>query len=120
MIINNFRIKKIIKKNKTKDTNEIRISIDIDENDIKKNIYFLDNYEYVDKKGIKHFHDNLSELNALNIELYIDKEKYEYKKYFVPEKPKIYDIKIKFNFTLKDCSVMFAGCEKCLICFITV
>ena len=117
---NNFRIKKIIKKNKTKDTNEIRISIDIDENDIKKNIYFLDNYEYVDKKGIKHFHDNLNELNALNIELYIDKEKYEYKKYFVPEKPKIYDIKIKFNFTLKDCSFMFAGCEKCLICFITV
>ena len=46
---------------------------------------------------MKHFHDNLKELNELNTELYINNKKYKYKKYFIPEKEGIYSILLKFN-----------------------
>jgi len=50
--------------------NEIKILINIEQKDIGKNIYFLDNFEYEDNMGIKHYHDNLKELNELNTEIY--------------------------------------------------
>ena len=47
-----------------------------------KKIYFLDNYEKEDEKGLKYFHDNLKELNEFNTELYINyKSKYLIFKY---------------------------------------
>ena len=83
--------------------NEILLKLKIDKNDIHKEIYFLDNYN----------NNNLKELNNLNSELYIDdiKQK-EFKKYFIPIKEGEYNIKLKFKINLKDCSYMFAGCNK--------
>ena len=90
--------------------NEIDILIKLI--DIKeKETYFLDNYEYKDKTGKKHFHDNLKELNASNTELYINNKKHEYQKYFIPGKEMEYNIKLRFSVNLTDCSYMFAGCE---------
>ena len=102
----------IIKKDiKDKYQNEIEIIINIDKNDIKKGIYFIDNFEYKDNEGNIHYHDNLTELNEMNTELYINDIKTGYKKYFMPKKPGKYNIKIKFNIYLTDCSYMFAGCK---------
>jgi len=91
--------------------NEIKITVKINEDDINKDIYFLDNIDYTDDKLIKHFHDHLKELNKSNTELYINDKKYEYKKYFKPDKEGIYIIKLKFNIYIKDLSFMFVGCE---------
>ena len=71
----------------------------------------MDNYEYIDKEGIKHYHDNLNELNQSNAELYINNNKYEYKKYFKPNKSGKFHIRLKFNIILTNCSYMFAGCK---------
>ena len=83
--------------------NEILLKLKIDKNDINKEIYFLDNYN----------NNNLKELNNLNSELYIDdiKQK-EFKKYFIPIKEGEYNIKLKFKINMKDCSYMFAECNK--------
>jgi len=71
----------------------------------------LDN-EYYDNKGNKHYnHNNLKELHEFNIEIYINDNKYEFKKYFKPEKEGEYNIIIRFNIDLKDCNAMFAGCK---------
>ena len=94
-----------------KTNNEINIKIKVDNNDIGNKIYFLDNYEYEDKQGLKHSHCNLKELNMFNSELRINGEKTEYKKYFIPKREEIYTINLKFNINLTDCSYMFAGCE---------
>ena len=95
--------------------NEINILINIDDTDINNKIYFLDN-KYIENDIKKSSHNNLKELNELNTELYIKKEnkekKEKYKKYFIPEEKGIYNIKLKFNINLTDCSYMFAGCEK--------
>ena len=45
--------------------NEIKLKIKID--DCFKDVYFLDNTDYIDAKGKRHFHDNLEELNEQNI-----------------------------------------------------
>ena len=90
--------------------NEIRISLKINQNDVEKDIYFLDNSDFKDEKGIKHYHDNLKELNESNTELYINNKKVEYKKYFKPENEGIYEIILKFNISIKDYSFMFYGC----------
>ena len=80
---------------------EIIIRINIDENDINKEIYFLDNTDYTTyeieyRTFIKHYHDNLKELNNDNTELYINGDKKEYKKYFI---------------SITDCSYMFYFCK---------
>jgi len=57
--------------------NEIEIELKVDKNDKNKNIYFLDNTDYIeDKSEIKYYHDNLRELNELNADLYINDKKY--------------------------------------------
>ena len=50
-------------------------------------------------------------MNELNTELYINEKKEKYKKYFIPIGEGIYNINIKFNIYLTDCSYMFSGCE---------
>ena len=103
-----------IKNKYNKNLNEINILIKIKKEDIKKEIYFLDNEykKYENGKWVYHNdHDNLKELNEFNTELYIKGEQYEYKKYFIPEKEGEYEIIIKFNKDLLDSSCMFAGCE---------
>ena len=83
--------------------NEIDIIIDIKKELIDKKIYFLNNYNENEE-------DHLKELNKNNTKLYINNKKYEYKKYFIPEKEDEYIIKLIFNINLKDCCYMFAGC----------
>ena len=64
----------ILKENNEK--NEINIKLKISKRDIYKNIYFLDNINYIDNTtGKKIFHCNLSELNESNVDLIINNEK---------------------------------------------
>ena len=106
----NFQYLKKDQKNNDYFNNEINIVININKEDIGHNIYFLDN-EYEENYIFYSFHDNLKELNELNAELYINKKKEKYKKYFVPDNNIIYNINLKFNINLTDCSYMFAGCK---------
>ena len=85
-----------------KNKSEIIIEIKIEENDIGKEIYFLDGG----------FHDNLKELNKDNTELYINGDKKEYKKYFIPEIAGIHIILLIFNISFTDCSHMFDSCNR--------
>ena len=102
----------INKYNNNNINNKIEITLDINKSDINKNIYFLDNTDYIeDKTNIKYFHNNLKELNEDNTELYINNIKYKYQKYFNPEKEGKYKIKLIFKINIKDCSFMFAGCK---------
>ena len=91
----------IIKKFFDEDKNEIVLLINIDAKEIRKEKYFIDNHDH---------HDNLKELNELNTELYIDNNNYKFNKYFIPMHTGNYNIKLKFNFNLTDCSYMFAYC----------
>ena len=97
--------------------NEINMKIKIEKEDINKNIYFLDNtdgkYQISENKNdiVEHHHDNLKELNESNAEIYINNKKYEYIKYFKPEKEGEYEIKLKFNINITDCSFMFCLCS---------
>lgn len=68
--------------------NEIRIELKINKEDVNKN-FFLDN---------SIFNSYLEELNETNAELFINEKKYEYKKFFIPEKEGNYNIKIKLDF----------------------
>ena len=104
------------------DINEINITVNIDKKDIGQKIYFLDN-KYVENDFEYLSHDNFKEFNEFNTDLYINKKKETFKKYFVPSNDGIltvfytflffylFNINIKFNKNLKDCSYMFAGCE---------
>ena len=94
----------------TKYTN-IFIMINIDKNEVNKNIYFLDNSYYDDKGNKIEQHDHLKELNVDNTELYVNGNKRKYEKYFIPEKEGEYKIELRFNINLTDCSFMFSGCE---------
>ena len=93
----------------------IEIFVNVQEKNINKKIYFLDN-GYRDDNFIKHDkHKNLIELSDYNTEIYINKKQYENKKYFIPDKEGEYEINLKFYNNLMDyfdCSYMFAGCDK--------
>ena len=92
--------------------NEINIFMNIDKNEINKEIYFLDNYELENNKNNKNIlHNNLKELSSSNTEIYINNKKEEFKKYFIPSKIGTNIINIKFNKDLTNCNYMFAGCK---------
>ena len=94
--------------------NCISMKLKIEEEDIKKKIYFLDNTckkNYINEKYQEYNHDNLKELNESNTQLFINDKKYKFEKYFVPEKIGNYKIKLKFNDNIKDCSFMFCNCQ---------
>ena len=89
--------------------NEINLVIEVDaiNNDLNEKIYFLgETSNYFEKK----IH-NLEELDHTNSKLYINEKKYEFKKYFTPEKEGKYNIKIKLKTIIKDCSFMFYNCK---------
>ena len=114
--------------------NEIVIKVEVSEEDIYKNVYFLDQfsqdndpfcYEKVssdnneDKSDGKIFvvmnlekMNYLKELDESNVKLFINDKLHKYKKFFVPTKEGIYTIKLKFNIKMTDCSHMFEKCEK--------
>ena len=100
--------------------NEINILINAEKEDINKEIYFL-NGESEEKQDSKYINENIKQLNDMNTELYINNKKENYKKFFKPEREGEYNINIKFNIYLTDCSYMFAGCEKIIkIKFVTL
>ena len=101
--------------NNTINKNEIKLKLNIRKEDVNTKIYFLDNTDeevYLAKKGQReeHHHDFLKELNESNVELYINNKKYNYQKYFIPEKQGIYEILLIFNIMMTDCSYMFYKC----------
>ena len=85
-------------KNNKISPNEIDILINVEKDDINKEIYFLDNY--YTSKSFENEH-----------ELYINDIKKEDINYLIPEKEGKYNIKLKFKKNIKDCSFMFSGCE---------
>ena len=99
------------------ENNEIKLVVKIEKEDINKDIYFLDNiaiknYIHFDDDDEEHNdNNNLKELNELNTEIFINNIKYKYTKNFKPEKEGLYEIKIKMNILIKDCSYMFYGCS---------
>ena len=74
-----------------------------------KDLYFLDNSDYIDKDKTKHYHDGLKELNNTNTDLYINDIKTEFKKHcqfsFGNHK-----IKLIFKTKITDCKNMFYDC----------
>ena len=93
--------------------NEIDILINIEtKKDINNNkIYFLYNYPHTESSEKEHNDNNLSILEQLNPELYIDNVQKEFHNYYNFENEGKYNIKIKFNKYLTDTSYMFAGCK---------
>ena len=87
--------------------NEISIIIDLKDNDVDKDIYFLDNYFYDNNQKKNEFYNGLKEINETNVELYID-DKYKYKKYHKFSKGKH---KMILKLKIKDCSKMFSECK---------
>jgi len=102
---------KIIKKK----TNEIIIKLKVVKKDIGKKIYFLGNFNdlenIINKDKIEKDGYYLKEINKSKIEILIENDKIkEFNIYFIPEYEKEYEIKIKFNYNMKNCSYMFFNC----------
>ena len=117
--INEFFSNKIIinKKNneqittKVENKNEILIKLKVEQVDVDKEVYFLDNTNESLEKNKNNVHIYLSELNENNTELFINQEKKRFDKFFKPTKEGIYEIKLKFKTYLTDCSYMFYYCR---------
>jgi len=94
--------------------NEIKLILKIENKDINKNIYFLnrDNDKFNrEKEYIKSINDYNKLLNESEIEIFIEDEKYDNKKYFQPIKEDLYEIKLKFASNITNMSYMFYGCS---------
>ncbi len=76
---------------------------------LQKDIYFIDNTDYRDINGFKHFHDSLRELNQSNAELIINRVKYPFQKFFRFKEEGTYNITLNLKIALTDCSNMFHG-----------
>ena len=85
--------------------NQIIIILDIEENNLNEDIYFLNNIE------IGNNHPNLKELNENNVNLFINGVEHKFQKYFRPNEVGKYSIILKFNENIKDCSFMFYNCK---------
>ena len=96
--------------NKGKKLNEILITLKIDEIDINKNIYFLNNINDT-KHNNKKTKYELYELNNKNVELYINNKKNNFQKFFRPKKSGMYQIKLKLNIYIQNCNKMFYNCN---------
>ena len=87
--------------------NEIKITLEIQKTDVNKKIYFLNNNKENDK-----FLNYLNELNSENTELFIGGIKTKYQNHFRPSKIENYEVIIKFQKYLKNCSYMFSSCKQ--------
>ena len=102
-VSNDVNNEQVSVKNNPANANEIIIKIKIDEEDVNRTVYFLDNSKY---------HDYLTELDESNTTLIINEERVPYAKSFIPSKSGIYSIKLKFTINLTSCAYMFFGCSK--------
>ena len=92
--------------------NEIILTLIIEKHEINQKIFFLDNTDYIDPKtNVRHYHDNLKELNQINTKVFINKKEYKYSKYFIPYKEGIFEIKIIIYINMYNCSYMFYNCQ---------
>ena len=92
--------------------NEIIITILINNDDLNKEIYFLDNIKYTDDIVTEKKPDSsLKELSKTNTNIFINDKKMDYSKFFIPETEGIYTIKLEFTIKLTDCQQMFHGCK---------
>ena len=90
----------------------IQMKIRIGIYDVGEVIYFLENiHGKALKKYENYYHDFLKELNESNVELFINNKKYNFQRYFIPDKEGNYDILLKFNNLMSDCSFMFYKCS---------
>ena len=127
----NFPINEYLNKyyKNTKNVNEINITINVEENEVNENIYFLmkgflgledeennedgDSNENIEDKN---YYDTMKYYNKLlnesKIEIFINNEKYENKKYFNPKEVGLYQINLKFNSNITNMSYMFLGCSE--------
>ena len=98
--------KNIIKeiKNYLININEINILVNIEKEDINKEIYFINDAN-----------NDLKQLNEYNTELFINDKKEIYKRYINSEKIGINNIKLKFDYDLKNIENIFNGCEKIIL-----
>ena len=108
------KVKNGTKKIKIK-TNEIIIKLKVEKKDIKKKIYFLGNFNdienLINKNKIEKDGYYLKEINKSKTEIFIENDKIkEFNIYFIPEYEKDYEIKIKFNYNMNNCSYMFFNC----------
>ena len=74
-----------------------------------KDIYFLDNTNYTDDNGIKHYHDGLKELNESNVQLYINDLETKFQKHYIFSRAN-YKIKMIIKTKMTSCKNMFCGC----------
>ena len=94
--------------------NEIKLKIKIEKKDVNKKIYLLDNTDgkfFINGKWEEYHHNCLKELNESNTDIFINSKQFKFKKFFEPIEIGIYDIIIKLNVQMTDCSFMFYGCK---------
>ena len=97
---------------KRSEKSKIRMIIEVKEEDVNKDIYFLDNRNYEEKNDDIQEDYGVDKLNESNTKLYINKKKYRFKNYFRFYEKGEYYIKIKFYKPIKNCSNMFYNCNK--------
>lgn len=95
----------------TDNKNEILIKLKVEQIDVNKEIYFLDNTNESLEKNKNKVHTFLPELNQNNTEIFINNEKKRFDKFFKPTKEGNYEILVKFKAYLTDCSYMFYYCK---------
>ena len=87
--------------------NEIKITLEIQKDEVNKEIYFLGNNIKNDK-----LHNYLTDLNSENTELLIGGIKRKYQPYFKPSEKGSYEIILKFSIYFNNCSHMFSSCKQ--------
>ena len=96
------------------DCNIIELKMKIEQSDVNKIIYFLDNTNgkyFENGDDVIHIHDNLKKLNKRNTILIINEKKLPFSKSFIPKKNGIYSIKLIFKKKLTNCAYMFYNCK---------
>ena len=101
---------------KTKE-NKIIIKVKVEEEKVGKEVFFLNGRNYYYGYNPKYRpldqiedYDIFEGINKNDVELYIDNNKQNFRKYFTPENKGIYQITLKFNINMTDCRDMFSRC----------
>ena len=104
----------LINDNEHKIRSEISLKIKIENDDVNKNIFFLDNTngKYSENgQEVNHNHDNLKEMDETNTTLIINGKTETFKKSFTPTKSGTYTIILKTSCDLSNCAFMFCRCK---------
>ena len=110
-LFNNININHhLLENNNNQFGNNNIIEINLFNSEETKDIYILDNSDYIDEFGIKHYHDNLKELNQSNVEVYINDMKTEFKKHYIFSRAN-FKIKLIIKTKMTNCKNMFCNCS---------